>query len=148
MLSILEMLVKFLYNLISLIAVLKMQTHKLKFQSCYFFKFSNFCKILRAPAISLHSDNKFPSCCSKREISLKTYGSTAEMVRKVKLHLHACVWRHTVHRSFLLANYYAMCASASKTRHLEKFKINISTRRTQTKFCTRKRLNTKSILHI
>jgi hypothetical protein len=39
-------------------------------------------------------------------------------------------------------------ASASKTRHLEKFKINISTCRIQTKFCTRKRLNTKSILHI
>jgi hypothetical protein len=39
-------------------------------------------------------------------------------------------------------------ASESKTRHLEKFKINISTRRTQMKFCTRKRLNTKSILHI
>jgi hypothetical protein len=37
---------------------------------------------------------------------------------------------------------------ASKTRHFEKFKINISTLRTQTKFCTRKRLNTKSILHI
>ena len=36
----------------------------------------------------------------------------------------------------------------SKTRHLEKFKINISTCRIQTKFCTRKRLNTKSILHI
>jgi hypothetical protein len=46
-----------------------------------------------------------------------------------------------------LANYYTMYASASKTRHLEKFKINISTRRIQTKFCTRKRLNTKSILH-
>ena len=39
-----------------------MQNHKLKFHSCCFFKFSNFCKISRAPAISLHSDNKFPSC--------------------------------------------------------------------------------------
>jgi hypothetical protein len=39
-----------------------MQNHKLKFHSCCFFKFSNFCKILRAPAISRHSDNKFPSC--------------------------------------------------------------------------------------
>jgi hypothetical protein len=68
-------------------------------------------------------------------------------IRKVKLHLHAWVWRHPGHRSFLLANYCAMYASASKTRHLEKFKINISTRRIQTKFCTRKRLNTKSILH-
>ena len=37
---------------------------------------------------------------------------------------------------------------ASKTRYLEKFKINISTRRIQAKFCTRKRLNTESILHI
>ena len=35
-----------------------------------------------------------------------------------------------------------------KPDHLEKFKINISTRRIKTKFCTRKRLNTESILHI
>ena len=43
----------------------------------------------------------------------------------------------------------AQCTQfASKTRYLEKFKINISTRRIQTKFCTRKRLNTSSILHI
>jgi hypothetical protein len=43
----------------------------------------------------------------------------------------------------------AQCTQfASKTRYLEKFKINISTRRIQTKFCTRKRLNTESILHI
>jgi hypothetical protein len=69
-------------------------------------------------------------------------------IRKVKLHLHAWVWRHPGHRSFLLANYCAMYASASKTRHIEKFKINICTRRIQTKFCTRKRLNTRSILHI
>ena len=40
-----------------------MQNHKLKFHSCCFFKFSNFCKISRVPAITLHSDNKFPSCC-------------------------------------------------------------------------------------
>ena len=39
-------------------------------------------------------------------------------------------------------------ARASKTRYLEKFKINISTRRIHTKLSTRKRLNTKSILHI
>jgi hypothetical protein len=58
------------------------------------------------------------------------------------------VWRHPGHRSFLLANYCAMYASVSKTRHLEKFKINICTCRIQTKFCTQKRLNTKSILHI
>jgi hypothetical protein len=58
------------------------------------------------------------------------------------------VWRHPGHRSFLLANYCAMYASASKTWHLEKFKINIYTCRIQTKFCTQKRLNTKSILHI
>jgi hypothetical protein len=38
-----------------------------------------------------------------------------------------------------------MYARASKTRHLEEFKINISTRRIQTKFCTRKRLNTRNI---
>jgi hypothetical protein len=69
-------------------------------------------------------------------------------IRKVKLHLHAWVWRHPGYRSFLLANYCAMYASASKTRHLEKFKINISTCRIQTKFCRRKRLNTKIILHI
>ena len=37
-------------------------------------------------------------------------------IRKVKLHLHAWVWRHPGHRSFLLANYYAMYASVSKTR--------------------------------
>jgi hypothetical protein len=66
-------------------------------------------------------------------------------IQKVKLHLHAWVWRPPGHRSFLLANYCAMYASASKTRHFEKFKINISTRRIQTKFCTRKRLNTRSI---
>ena len=46
-----------------------MQNHKLKFHSCCFFKFSNFCKISRAPAISLHSDNKFPSCFKNIEIS-------------------------------------------------------------------------------
>jgi hypothetical protein len=39
-------------------------------------------------------------------------------------------------------------ASSSKTRYLEKFKINISTCRIQTKLSTRKRLNTKSILLI
>jgi hypothetical protein len=66
-------------------------------------------------------------------------------IRKVKLNLHAWVWRHPGHRSFLLANYCTMYSSASKTRHLEKFKINISTRGIQTKFCTRKRLNTRSI---
>ena len=46
-----------------------MQNHKLKFHSCCFFKFSNFCKISRAPAISLHSDNKFPSCFAQAKIS-------------------------------------------------------------------------------
>ena len=35
-----------------------------------------------------------------------------------------------------------------KTRYLEKFKINISTRRIHTKLSTRKRLNTKSVLLI
>jgi hypothetical protein len=35
-------------------------------------------------------------------------------IRKVKLHLHAWVWRHPGHRSFLLANFCAMYASASK----------------------------------
>ena len=44
---------------------------------------------------------------------------------------------------------FAQCTQVRvKTRHFEKFKINISTRSIQTKFCTRKRLNTKSILHI
>jgi hypothetical protein len=33
-----------------------------------------------------------------------------------------------------------------RPRYLEKFKINISTRRIQTKLSTRKRLNTRSIL--
>jgi hypothetical protein len=43
----------------------------------------------------------------------------------------------------------AQCTQfASKTRYLEKFKINISTRRIHTKLSTRKRLNTKSILLI
>ena len=45
-----------------------MQNHKLKFHSCCFFKFSNFCKISRAPAISLHSDNKFPSCSASKQL--------------------------------------------------------------------------------
>jgi hypothetical protein len=39
-------------------------------------------------------------------------------------------------QELLIGNYCAMYASASKTRHLEKFKTNISTRRIQTKFCT------------
>jgi hypothetical protein len=47
-------------------------------------------------------------------------------LQKVILHLHAWVWRHPGHRSFLLANYCAMYASASKTRQIEIFKINIS----------------------
>ena len=42
-----------------------MQDHKLKFHSSCFFKFSNFCKISRAPAISLQSGSKFPSCSGK-----------------------------------------------------------------------------------
>jgi hypothetical protein len=50
------------------------------------------------------------------------------------------------------ASYWPIIAQcmqfASKTRYLEKFKINISTLRIQMKFCTRKRLNTESILHI
>jgi hypothetical protein len=51
--------------------------------------------------------------------------------------------------SSLLANkYYVIQARESKTRYLEKFKINIFTRRIHTKLSTRKRLNTKSILHI
>ena len=50
--------------------------------------------------------------------------------------------------SSLLAKYYVIQARESKTRYLEKFKINISTRRIHTKLSTRKRLNTKSILHI
>jgi hypothetical protein len=61
------------------------------------------------------------------------------------LQMPEIVLRHPGHRSLSLANYCAKCARASKTRHLEKFKINISTRRIQTKFCTRKRLNTRSI---
>ena len=48
--------------------------------------------------------------------------------------------------SFLLAKYYVIQARESKTRYLEKFKINISSRRIHTKLSTRKRLNTKSIL--
>ena len=50
--------------------------------------------------------------------------------------------------SFLLAKYYVIQARESKTRYLEKFKINISSRRIYTKLSTRNRLNTKSILHI
>jgi hypothetical protein len=42
----------------------------------------------------------------------------------------------------------SLTSRASKTRYLEKFKINISTRRIHTKLSTRKRLNTKNILHI
>jgi hypothetical protein len=38
-----------------------MQNHKLKFHSSYFFKFSNFCKISRAPAISLQAAANFPA---------------------------------------------------------------------------------------
>ena len=45
-----------------------MQNHQLKFHSCCFFKFSNFCKISRAPAISLHSGNKFPSCSAAQQV--------------------------------------------------------------------------------
>ena len=67
MLSILEMLVKFSLQFNFLDRRLK--NHKLKFHSCCFFKFSNFCKISRAPAISLHSDNKFPSCLLRQQIS-------------------------------------------------------------------------------
>jgi hypothetical protein len=48
----------------------------------------------------------------------------------------------------LLRNVCDCDASESKTLHLEKFKINISTRHTQTKLCTLKRLKTKSILPI
>jgi hypothetical protein len=46
-------------------------------------------------------------------------------------------------KSSLLAKYYAIHARASKTRYLEKFKINISTRCIQTKPSTRKRLEYK-----
>jgi hypothetical protein len=38
--------------------------------------------------------------------------------------------------SSLLAKYFAIHVRASKTRHLEKFKINISTRRIHTKLST------------
>ena len=38
-----------------------MQNHKLKFHSSCFFKFSNFCKISRAPAISLQAAANFPA---------------------------------------------------------------------------------------
>jgi hypothetical protein len=41
--------------------------------------------------------------------------------------------------------YCVIHARASKTRYLEKFKLNISTCRIQTKLSKRKRLNTKSI---
>jgi hypothetical protein len=44
----------------------------------------------------------------------RLYRMTLKWIRKVKLHLHAWVWRHPGHRSFLLANYCAMYASASK----------------------------------
>jgi hypothetical protein len=47
-----------------------------------------------------------------------------------------------------LARYSEWHAHSSKTLYFEKFKINISTRRIQTKLSTRKRLNTKSILLI
>ena len=61
----------------------------------------------------------------------------------------ALLWvRDWAKGSFLLAKYYVIQARESKTRYLEKFKINISSRRIHTKLSTRKRLNTKSILHI
>jgi hypothetical protein len=45
------------------------------------------------------------------------------------------------------ASYWPIIAQCTQvrvqTRHLEKFKINIFTRRIQTKFCTRKRLNSE-----
>jgi hypothetical protein len=44
----------------------------------------------------------------------RLYHMTLKWIRKVKLHLHAWVWSHPGHRSFLLANYCAMYASASK----------------------------------
>jgi hypothetical protein len=47
------------------------------------------------------------------------------------------------------ASYWPIIAQCTQVRvkpdHLEKLKINISTHRIQTKFCTRKRLNTESI---
>ena len=55
------MLVKFSLQFNNLIAVIKMQNHKLKFHSSCFFKFSNFCKISRAPAISLQAAANFPA---------------------------------------------------------------------------------------
>ena len=45
-----------------------MQNRKLKFHSSCFFKFSNFCKISRAPAISLQSGSKFPSCSYSEQV--------------------------------------------------------------------------------
>jgi hypothetical protein len=48
--------------------------------------------------------------------------------------------------SSLLANFSVWQARASKNPIFEKFKINISTGHIQTKFSTRKRLNTRSIL--
>ena len=38
-----------------------------------FFKFSNFCKISHAPAISLHSGNKFPSCSAEQVGNLSAH---------------------------------------------------------------------------
>jgi hypothetical protein len=55
------MLVKFSLQFNFLDRRHKMQNHKLKFHSSCFFKFSNFCKISRAPAISLQAAANFPA---------------------------------------------------------------------------------------
>ena len=69
-------------------------------------------------------------------------------IRKVKLHLQAWVWRHPGHRSFLLTNYCAMYASASKNPTFWKIQNKYFYWRNHTTLSTRKRLNTKSVLLI
>jgi hypothetical protein len=56
------MLVKFFLQFNFLDRRLKNAKSYVEISLLLFFKFSNFCKISRAPAIYLHSGNKFPSC--------------------------------------------------------------------------------------
>jgi hypothetical protein len=117
----------------------------LYFQICIFYQYIS----ISCPTVSskwANPNRKYDEKTSKQcDVCIVWPCKGQKWIRKVKLHLHAWVWRHP---GFLFANYCAMYESASKIRHLEKFKINISTRRIWTKFCTRKCLNTKSILHI
>jgi hypothetical protein len=94
--------------------VLRVLFASLYLQICIFYQYIS----ISCPIVSskwVHPNRKYDKKPSKQcDVCIVWPCKGQKWIRKVKLHLHAWVWRHPGHRSFLLANYCAMYVSVSK----------------------------------